>query len=533
MFKIVIIDDEPMVRKGLMTVINWEALGCKVIGEAGNGVEGLELIHAHHPDIILTDINMPEVDGLRMIREVKGELENAKIIILTGYRDFDYIHEAMQLGAYDYLLKPSKLDEIVKVVKKAVLELKYSVQMESNQREWEQKFKKALPVLKEKLLRDLLINAYPVDGEVLEELTAYGIEMEAYRVILLEIDNTSDLYNRHLIKFGIINTFEELISDAFKYEKVDVGNNRVSFIANAIELEGIIAMLEEMIRLCENCFKLTVTASVSTVGTSPDVLSKKAQEVLTAIDYSFYLGKGSIILYEDLRLVGYEDISTIEPLALNMMRAIKLGSCEDVEQAILEIESVTKQGDRTYHQVDLKSFIVRCIYDIYNFVLVDSQLNPTDFDLEPVALHEEIQIACQYGDLILILKRIASPVTEAIHNLKQSGINNIIKEAMAYINENYSESVTLNDLSAVVNVSTYYLSRMFKKETGLNLTEYLNEVRLNAAKNLLLNTDLKLYEIGERVGISDPHYFSRLFKKHVGQTPTQFKEMSVRLGLST
>lgn len=523
MFKVIIIDDEPMVRKGLVTVINWEQLGCQVVAEAASGVEGMVLIESLRPDIILTDIQMPEIDGLTMIRNVKSLVEHSKIIILTGYRDFDYIHEAMQLGAFDYLLKPSKLDEIVKIIKKAVIELKYVLQHEAVKKEWEARYNKALPILKEKLLRDIMISAIPVDESVKGELETFKIELAHFVVVLLEISQIEDLYNRNIIKFGVINTFEELFSEQFEFERVDIGNSRVAFIVNTVDKRVMLSKLEELIDVCKKCFDLTVTIALSTSGSEPELLSKKAHEVLTAIDYSFYLGKGSVILYEDLKLQEYTEISVIEPLALQMMRSIKIGNESETLQAILEIELVTK-SNQTFHQVDLTSFIVRCIYDIYNFVLVEPQLNPTDFNLEAVSLHNRIEASAHYAELICLLREIAMKVSAHIHLLKQTNINNIIKDTIRYIKGHYREALTLNDLAAEVNVSTYYLSRMFKKETGSNLSEYLNDMRLEAAKGLLSETDLKLYEVGERVGIPDPHYFSRLFKKQIGITPSQYRE---------
>ncbi|GAU77304.1 response regulator [Fusibacter sp. 3D3] len=523
MFKVIIIDDEPLVRKGLVTVINWEQLGCHVVAEASNGVDGMALIETLRPDIILTDIQMPEVDGLTMIRNVKALVAHSKIIILTGYRDFDYIHEAMQLGAFDYLLKPSKLDEIVKVIKKAALELKYDLQHESIKKEWEVRFNKALPILKEILLRDIMISAVPVDESVKAELNTFKIKLDHFVVVLLEISQIEDLYNRNIIKFGVINTFEELFSEQFEFERVDIGNSRVAFIVNTIDKGIMISKLEELIDVCKKCFDLTVTIAMSAACYEPELLSKKAYEVLTAIDYSFYLGRGSVILYEDLKLQEYTEISVIEPMALQMMRSIKIGNEVETLQSILEIEQITK-SNQTFHQVDLTSFIVRCIYDIYNFVLVEPQLNPIDFNLEPVSLHNQIQASAHYSELISILREIAIKVSEHIHILKQTNINNIIKDTIKFIKGHYREALTLNDLATEVNVSTYYLSRMFKKETGSNISEYLNDIRLQAAKGLLCETDLKLYEVGERVGIPDPHYFSRLFKKQIGITPSQYRE---------
>jgi two-component system response regulator YesN len=125
MFKVLIIDDEPIIRKGLKNIINWKSFECEVCGEAADGMDGGELIRKHLPEIIITDIKMPEVDGLSMLRDIKSVVPESKIIILTGHRDFDYAQEALKIGAFDFLLKPSKIEELTSVISRAVKELKF------------------------------------------------------------------------------------------------------------------------------------------------------------------------------------------------------------------------------------------------------------------------------------------------------------------------------------------------------------------------------------------------------------------------
>lgn len=526
MFKVLIIDDEPMVRKGLVKVVKWEKMGCQVIGEASNGKEGMEMIKTFHPEIIITDINMPEVDGLQMIRETLSESEKSKIIILTGYRDFDYIHEALQLGAFEYLLKPSKLDEIIKVVNQAVTELKYLDQAEETKAIWQSKYKKAIPILKEKLFKDIISRVEILDDERKMELEALGVQLELYYVMLFEIDSPKDIHERQMNKFGVINTFEELMSDEYTFQKVDIGNNRVMFVVSVDhkdELIPISQLLEEMIEICAKCFDLSVTVAISSLGERIDVLARMAQEALTAIDHSFYLGKETLILFDDLRIVSYADINELEPLALQMMKAIKLGDLEGTREVIHQIEIVATEN-KAYHHVEMESFLVRCIYDIYNYVLIDGHGEGTFDEIDPVALHNEIQGAIQYTDFLNILKRIAFQIASDSNHLKRANISHIIQDAVQYIREHFQDSITLNDISEHVNISTYYLSRMFKKEMGKNISEYLVELRIEQAKVLLKTSDHKLYEIADEVGIPDPHYFSRLFKKHLGISPSQYRE---------
>jgi two-component system response regulator YesN len=162
MFKVLIIDDEPIIRKGLRNIINWKNFGCEVCGEAADGLEGIELIRKLLPDIIITDIKMPETDGLTMLREIKDSVPDSKIIILTGHRDFDYVHEALKIGAFDFLLKPSKIEELTSVIARAVKELKFKKERSEEIEKLSMLFTQNISVLREKFLYDVIMRSTPM-----------------------------------------------------------------------------------------------------------------------------------------------------------------------------------------------------------------------------------------------------------------------------------------------------------------------------------------------------------------------------------
>lgn len=525
-YKVLIVDDEPMVRKGIAKVINWDSLGCEVIGEAGNGLEGMDMIKNHKPNIIIADISMPKLNGLDMIRETLDIVKHSKIIILTGYRDFDYIQEAMRMGAFDYLLKPSKLDILVKTIKRALLELKYTYKLKETKAKLINSFEKAKPILKEKLLKDIIIRVVNLDDTVIDELNTYDVYIKEYYLILIETGKSKDIYSRQIHKFGLYNTFEEIFKEDLQYESVDVGNNRVIFIVSSNGKSDfknkVLLNLEEMMEIMTNCFDISLTASISTFGNTIEDLPRKAAECFNSIGYSYYLGEGAIILAEDFELPEYSDISELEVYSNQLLKYIKLGDKSNIEAIIEEIFN-TLRNNKTYHCVDVDSFLIRVIYDIYNYVLINKQLDQGRYGLDAVVLHEKVQEACNIKDLIDIIKDFSRAVANDINNLRKESFNNIIQNAVKYIKDNYTRAITLHDISSHVNVSTYYLSRMFKKETGKNFSEYINIFRIGKAKEHLKDPDLKLYEIADMVGISDSHYFSRLFKKNVGITPTQYR----------
>ena len=288
MFRVMIIDDEPIIRKGIRSIINWKQYDCEVCAEASDGEEGKSLIEALRPDILLTDIRMPGTDGLAMIRAVKDLVPDCKIIILTGYRDFDYVQEAIKLGVFDFVLKPSKIEELTAVLSRAISELKCLAKRTEELDKLKMLFEQNIPVLKEKLLYDILYGINPDGESVLAQADLLGIRIERFILAVAEIDNDDEdkrfnQYDYHLYQFGLINTFRDVFSEAFELISIGLNGGGAAFVlqctASSQEYMGIVnekcGYLQEMIT---NCFGFTVTIAVSSEGFGVMQLGEKMKE---------------------------------------------------------------------------------------------------------------------------------------------------------------------------------------------------------------------------------------------------------------
>lgn len=533
MFKVLVIDDEPNIRKGLINIINWKKFQCEICGEASDGVEGLEKIESYKPDLIFADINMPEINGLDMIKAAKCIIPHSKFIILSGYREFSYMQEAIKIGAFDYILKPSSLEAICEVVKRAVIELKYQREHQIETNKLRKCFEESIPILKEKLLYDIIFQINMNEEEIKENFELYSVQIYEFVMIIIEIDSDSrkrEPYQKQLYQFGLINTVEEIFAEELIVEKIVLNTKQIAFIISAYDEEEL---LEECIykkvnniqQLIESCFDFTVSIAISTKGRGVYNLHKKMIECKNALAYRFYMGNSSIILYHDLSSFYREqDHIAFDGIDKRLCHTIKTGNEEDVANILNQINEKVMQTNLDPQYI--KTFYWNLMYEINMIRISIKNLEVPEQDLsyDISSLYKLIDNASQIKELQILLEQVVMSIVHRINRYNKKNINQILKRAMDYIGEHYSMSITLNELAEYTYVSSYYLSRMFKKELGKNFVEYLNEVRITKAKELLKDSKYKTYEIAELVGIQDPHYFSKIFKKYVNMTPTEYKD---------
>lgn len=535
MYKVMIIDDEPIIRKGIKSVINWGQYDCEVCAEASDGEEGKQLIQKYLPDILFTDIRMPDTDGLTMIRAVRDLVPDCKIIILTGYRDFDYVQEAIKLGVFDFVLKPSKIEELTSILAKAVNELNGVKKRAEELDKLKSLFEQNIPILREKFLYDILCEINTNREDVLERADLLGIRIQRFFLAVAEIDEEDrklSQYESHLYQFGIINTFLQQFSDTFGLFSIAMNGGGAAFVMQP-RSEGMVFMemmnercatLQEMI---SNCFGFTVTIAVSSEGKGIMELPEKMKECHEALERKFYLGNNAVIFHGDLKgFIRFEDYSALEKYQKLLLDAIKSGNEKTVSARLEDIFSTIGSMERIDMEY-MKGFYWAAISAINNIRLSVAQAD-NDKKVETIhaaGMQRMIEESGSIHELNGLLKEVSFSIAAKVNQYNNRSIKQILRRAMDFIQEHYSEPITLKEVADSAYVSMCYISRMFRKELGRNFVDYLNGVRLEKAKELLRDPRYKTYEVAEMVGIPDAHYFSRLFKKVVGLTPTEYREM--------
>ncbi len=532
MFKVIIVDDEAMIRKGLKNVIDWQSLECNVIDEASDGIEGIEKIAKHLPDILITDIKMPGMNGLEMIKEARKHAPECKIIVLTGHRDFDYVHEAIKLGVINFVLKPTKIQELTQIIKKVVTKLKLQKQKDNEYEKFKVLFEENLPVVREKFLYDVLNGIITDKNLIIQQKELFSIDIDSYLLVLVDNENKKtgqSQYENQLHRFGIVNTFCELNEEKYKVNTININYSQTCFIvynnSDQIDfIEGVSRLCEDLMEIINNCFCIDAVISISNIGESITQLSERYSECKEAMARKIYLGDNSVIRYNDVKqFANFKDNSMLEAVQKKLIDSVKSGNVSSVEVALNAISNYVEQYGKTEFDY-LKDFYFNTIASLNN-IRITLKIKASEFETRNIGgLYNLIQKCEDVNELSIILSDVSYDISKKVNDFNTNSIKSSIVKALDFIKENYKHQITLNDVSEHIFLSTYYVSRMFKKELGKNFIDILNECRIDSAKSLLKSTDYKTYEIADMVGINDPHYFSKIFKKYVGVTPTQYRE---------
>jgi two-component system response regulator YesN len=480
---------------------------------------------------------MPGMDGLSMIHEIRDIVPDSKIIILTGYRDFEYARDAVKYGIFDFILKPTKIEELNAVVSKAVKDLKCHREKADELDKLKKLFEQNIPILREKLLYDIIYGINTDEIEISSKMNLFSLNISGFILIVIESEikeseeSKLDQYNKHLYQLGIINSFEETFSDSFDVISISIDSRWSAFVVQPKEsssaIEGVIeekcSGLQEII---QNCFDFTISVSISTQGDKALELPLKFKECQEALRHKLYIGNNSVIFYKDLNsFFKYQNYPMLEQYKKSFLEGIELGDLKVVHDSMQHIYDYTMELDLNNSNWEyLKNFYCSTISSINN---IRTSVSAADDDKNSSvsrnisSLYNLVEGCESIKELNSLLEEVAVKVTAKINNFNNKSMKLTLQKAVDYLNMHYNEQITLNKVAENIYVSTYYLSRMFKKELGQNFVDYLNEIRMFKAKELLKEGNYKTYEVAEMVGITDAQYFSKLFKKYTGLTPKE------------
>ncbi len=533
MYRLLIVDDEVEIVEGLKTLIDWERHGIELCGDAGNGAAAFAMIQELSPDIIIMDIRMPVISGLELLEKISAHNIKIKSIILSGYDDFYYAQTAINLKAANYLLKPCRPDDILGAVLKVTAILDAEKSQEMILYNYKQQFQENLPVLKEKLLREI-IHGRQIDRQILSsKMQLYDVNIPAENLLvnLIQIDLINSLYEKHgsldveAMKMAITHMVYSAYSPDFHNEILQNGEDIIVVLSPRQQFDSLNKLIncaEAVREQIQQSLPITATIGIGSLVAGIEDLWISYKEAGSAVEAKFYLGDNRVIVFSDIALTNFqtatyplnEELAIINCLRTGNNAAIK-GKVESFYQNL----NISGIPSKKY----LQRATVALIGRIYQFCL-ENNLDTSSILGEEFKFFTSIE-ACEtkmelQEKIIFVLNTVLNKAAE------KEKTNILIKYAIDFIKDNHFKDITLDTVAKQIFITPGYLSQLFKQETGINFLEYLNQYRIQKAKELLKNPFLKNYEISNKVGFGDEKYFSQVFKRYTGLTPTQYKESS-------
>lgn len=484
MYNVLIVDDEPWVAYGIANLIDWESCGYHLIGEAHDGLTALDIIMAKQPELIISDIRMPGLDGIQLLEQIKEKQLPSKVILISGYAEFEYAQKALRLGAYDYLLKQVDKHKLTETILRLSEDLQNKQQAE-----------KDLDVMLDELFEWL----EPDNLTTVEHfLSNKGMEPEFLNFRFLCCSCSSQ--SAALFKEGIMQT------EGLRAIKFRSGQHKISIFVNYDESKHPLPLLDYITEQLSDAPYI----GISSIGLLTTPIAKLYQEADISMSTTAFYQGDQLFPYKSQELS-----SEIRKQIIQAEQAIK-GQARDQIDHILD--TICEYGREKRLYIDqiamLYNQFVSIIYKYYGH---SNRIHEIEH------LHYE-QITRYYDSIEALFQRLkdffelSTDGEVHIHNLQ-------VEKIIAYINSCFTEDIVLSAIAKKFNISIGYLSTLIKKETGTTYSDYILNKRLSLAKDLLNDPSLSVHDIVQRVGYKDYFHFNKLFKKHFAITPSKYRKL--------
>lgn len=526
--RLCIIDDIPDVVEGISVGIPWQDHGITVAGTAGNGVAGRELILQTKPHIVLTDIRMPRLDGLQMMKELEPSCPGMKIIFISGYTDFEYAQQAVRLGAFDYVIKPFHPGQIVELVLKAKAAIEEEARQERQYRDMERKLRESMPYLRQEYFQLLL--QYPTPAEQAAKRWDFlniELEREGFTVLLAEIDGFAErtmsipVQEVELIRFTLHNILEETIRGITKGFIFRDHSNRFVAVINPAAATDTEALAE----LCrENIAKYSRFTISLGIGEAVDYIHDiyySYNQARTALSYNFYTGGNSVYSYRKVQPLNETAPQYTAEKEKELFYLLRSGNLPKAEEMLEELFAADVNGVTPPPEV-MKGRYYELAF-LMNRVFAE-KLSPEEMKpLEKHAHHLKDSSVYSLRELTETVKELCRMGCRAIEQKYTDAANQVVDQVIVYIRSHLHENNTVNDYARLVFLSGSYFANLFKKVTGVPVGQFVTAERMERAKEMLAE-GMPVQDIALALGYEGRQYFSELFKKHTGVTPSEFRQ---------
>lgn len=525
-YTVLLVDDEEEVIQIIMKKAKWEELGFSVIGYANNGIKALEMVEEFQPDVVMTDIRMPYMDGMELAHRIKEEYPATKLLIFTGFDEFEYAKEAVHLEVEEYILKPGNAAELTRVFQRLKAKLDQEISEKRNVATLQKYYLDSLPLLQNNFYSTLIEGRIP-EEEIDRYLSDYQLNFTGPFFCCLVIHTSTTQVqadmNPLLLATSVQKQVEEKLEERWRAKYFSYLGNTV-LIAELENENEVSELTDECDRFCRYTKRMigaVVTIGIGQVCGNITELEQSYKDAREAVSYRVIYGVCRAINIKEIapKEMNKSD-SANEMERTGLFKKIRMGSEDEIIEAAgkcIEQLSLFAKSPQQYHIVMMELVSALYRFSVNNDIVTEGfsgdirKLYSNVLDLEPEALKRW-------------LIEVSLSFSKSLNNARSTSTQSFVHQAKEYVSGHYAEdALSLDSVCEILGVSNSYFSTIFKKETGSSFIGYLTDYRMDRAARLLIETNEKSYMIARKVGYTDPNYFSYVFKRKFGTAPSKYR----------
>ncbi|MDR9743922.1 response regulator [Paenibacillus taichungensis] len=529
MYRVLLVDDEEDVREGLVVEVDWEALDLRIVGLAENGREALEMAERVEPDIVVTDISMPFMDGLELAKRLRERNPLVKVVILTGYDEFDYARQAVSLSVDEYLLKPFSAGHLTELLTRLRAQMAAEVAEREDVQQLRDHYYTSLPLLQADLMATLL-HRQKSPEYIHGKAKQCGLDLHGERygvsVLTLHMDGEQSA-DAELKQFAALNIAAEVWTEhgaghAFMHQETIV----LLYVDRWGGEDGEKRQqqaLENVMRSINHYLRIPATVGSGSIVNTLAGVKHAYEDALLALDYRLVPGTDPLIYIADVERQTAGKLRFDELKQQTLTRCLKAGTQAELEDAL---EIIFREITVEHGRSDIQLYLIEVLTNVWKAAQASGE-----------AMEDIFGAGFQlYADLFRLpglseaqgkVSEVCLLVQHRIASGRQHVYKDIVEQALSFTKEHYADpDLSIQKVCGHLHISSGYFCGIFKKEVQLTFLQYLMQIRMEAAKELLRSTEMKSFEIAGQVGFAEPNYFSFCFKKHIGVSPKEYRKQT-------
>ena len=530
-YTILLVDDEEEVIQAIIRKINWEELGFSVVGYADNGIKALEMIEESQPDVVMTDIKMPYMDGMELCSHIRRENTAMKIVLFTGFDEFEYAKEAVHLEVEEYILKPVNSVELINIFTKLKIKMDQEISERRSMEKLEHYYTESLPLLQANFCSTLIEGRIHED-ELQKYLSDYQISLPGplYCCLVIHMSSSQipENMNSLFLAASVQKQAEDRLGKRWKAKCFPYLGNSVLFaqINNENEIAELTDDCDRFCKYVNRMMGTVVTVGIGQVCSQILDLAQSYNAAREAVSYRAVYGASRAINIKEIApKESGEPCFTNDMELLNLFKKIRLNSEEEIVEAVDQyIESISfpLKSLQQHHVVIMELVTALFRFSVNNDIAAEGVggdigiLYGKLLELEPDALRKW-------------LTDISLCFSENLVTARSRSTQSFVSKAKEHVRSQYADvQLSLAQICERLGVSNSYFSTVFKKETGKSFVSYVTDYRMEQAARLLIETNEKSYVIAQKVGYTDPNYFSYVFKRKFGVSPSKYRAEHIK-----